>query len=121
MFVTHGQVLTESMVICQFLDEEYAQCPLMPESPLGRAQARLAIETCNFKFMPKFYAALTLSETPPSVTEQLVAVLREIEAQLREASQDGPFWFGAQFTLVDIAYFPFLDRSVVHPITIVQH
>ena len=113
VFVARGVPLTESMVICQYLDEEYAHTPLMPDTPVARARARLAIEVCNFRLMPRFYAALALGPCPPLAVEQMLATLREIEGMLAEASPAGPYWFGAQFTIVDIAFFPFLDRCAV--------
>ena len=47
-----------------------------------------------------------------------MAFIRDVDRQLRQASS-GPFWFGEQFTLVDIAFFPFLDRCA-HPGTCMQ-
>ncbi len=38
--VHDGRVLTESSVICQYLDEVYPVPPLLPADPQGRAQAR---------------------------------------------------------------------------------
>lgn len=35
-----GEVVTESTLICEYLDETYPDPPLLPATPLGRAQAR---------------------------------------------------------------------------------
>ena len=40
----------------------------------------------------------------------MLTTLRDIDAKLRQCSDAGPYFLGAQFTLVDIAYFPFIDR-----------
>ena len=42
----------------------------------------------------------------------MLTTLRDIDAKLRACSDAGPYFLGAQFTLVDIAYFPFIDRFV---------
>jgi len=39
--LTHGQrVLTQSLSICEYLDEVFQDCPLLPADPAGRAQIR---------------------------------------------------------------------------------
>lgn len=35
-----GQVLTQSMAICEYLDEQFDAYPLLPEDPVGRANIR---------------------------------------------------------------------------------
>jgi len=39
--VHDGRVITETSVICQYLDESFPQPPLLAAEPLGRAQARI--------------------------------------------------------------------------------
>jgi glutathione S-transferase len=35
-----GEVITESTVMCEFLEDAYPQVPLLPKDPLGRARVR---------------------------------------------------------------------------------
>ena len=35
-----GHVLTQSMAICEYLDEYFDVCPLLPADPAGRARVR---------------------------------------------------------------------------------
>jgi maleylpyruvate isomerase len=39
-----GQVLTQSLAICEFLDELHPEPPLLPASPIARAQVRAAAQ-----------------------------------------------------------------------------
>lgn len=39
-----GQVLTQSLAICEFLDEVYPEPPLLPKNPIARAQVRAAAQ-----------------------------------------------------------------------------
>jgi glutathione S-transferase len=82
----------------------------MPQNPMLRAAARIAMDFCTFKFIPAFYRLLINKEGTNELKTQFLAVLREIDARLREAAPSGPFWFGEQFTLVDISFVPFIDR-----------
>ena len=85
----------------------------MPDSPLERAAARNVMESCTHKLQPLFYRMMVHPEHVAAISAMLIAELKEIDRQLQESrvKYGGPYWFGPQFTLVDIAYFPFLDRS----------
>ncbi|WP_255352429.1 glutathione S-transferase N-terminal domain-containing protein [Novosphingobium sp. AAP83] len=39
-----GDVLTQSLAICEFLDETHAQAPLLPKDTLARAKVRAAAQ-----------------------------------------------------------------------------
>lgn len=43
-------VLAESTAICEYLDEEYAEPPLLPDSPLARAEVRRLVGWFDDKF-----------------------------------------------------------------------
>ncbi|GAB3245863.1 maleylacetoacetate isomerase family protein [Chitinimonas naiadis] len=47
-FVTDGTALTQSLAICEYLDERYPEPPLLPADALARAQVRsLAYAICS--------------------------------------------------------------------------
>jgi glutathione S-transferase len=117
--VYQGVSIIESSIIVELLDELFPSSPqkLFPESALLRARARLAMESCNFRLAPLFYRILSQPAARPALVEQLFTTIAEISKSLEKESPSGPYWFGEQFSIVDIVYFPFVDRSVVssHP------
>ena len=67
VLVHQGEVITQSMAICEYLDEQFAQYPLLPADPLERARVRsLALQiACDIhplnnlrvmKYLQKSYA-----------------------------------------------------------------
>ena len=44
------------------------------------------------------------------LARMMLATLRELDLNMCTFCPAGPYFLGAQFTLVDIAYFPFIDR-----------
>jgi glutathione S-transferase len=45
--VDNGRVLTESTVICEYLDDAYPEPPLRPKDPAARAEMRLFTKACD--------------------------------------------------------------------------
>jgi glutathione S-transferase len=82
----------------------------MPPSPLLRARARNLMDNCSSRFIPLFYRMLAHPDLFDGISAMMLELLHHLDAQLREVSASGPYWFGEQFTLVDIAFFPFIDR-----------
>lgn len=111
----HGERIVESSIINEFLEEAYPSSgnTLMPEEAIDKANARLAIDLCSFRFVPLYYRILIHEgDEQAKFSRMMLDTLREIDHLLRQASPSGPYWFGDQFTLVDIAFVPFLDRFV---------
>ena len=110
----HGQIINESMTICEFLNDLHPDNKLLPDDAFLRARARNIVDsTCMYKYIPLYYRMLVHTDMRDGIGQMMLATLRDMDAQMREASQAGPYWFGAQFTLVDIAFFPFIDRCAV--------
>ena len=106
-----GKIIVESANIMMFLEEQYPEKrALLPLLPLDRYKARVAIEECSQKLALLFYNILIYQSRASELHPLLLQELRRIDAQLRFNSTTGPYWWGEQFTMVDIAYFPFIDR-----------
>lgn len=108
-----GAVLTQSLAICEWLEETRPEPPLLPGSPLERARIRafaLAI-ACdihpvqNLKILDRLRAMGVPEE---EVTGWARSVIREgLEAcELLLAGGEGPFCFGPAPTLADICLIP---------------
>jgi glutathione S-transferase len=106
-----GQPLFESNAIAEFLDE-VIEPQLHPQDPIKRARNRAWTD-----FVPEFSRQLgtvtyakdeaalekVLADPPPALT-------RLDHAIANERGNDGPYFNGADISLVDAAYAPFLQR-----------
>ncbi|MDB5669047.1 MAG: glutathione S-transferase family protein [Alphaproteobacteria bacterium] len=114
-------VLTDSSVICAWLDEAYPARPLLPQSPADRAQARWLEEYADTRlgdifiwglFYPKFVHPIVWGEPGDqaridrSLSEDAPAMLDYLETQL---PSDG-FLFG-EIGLADIAVASFFRNA----------
>ena len=113
-----GSVLTQSLAICEWLEETHPEPPLLPGDALERARIRafaLAI-ACdvhpvqNLKVLARL-RALPLPEA--EVTGWACWIIREgLEAcEALLAGRAGPFCFGAAPTLADICLVPQLANA----------
>ena len=106
------EVIWESAVINEYLDEVYPDPPLMPTDPGRRALARIWIDYCNVKFTPTWYKVLLTQEKDEQAA--LKAELREqfryMEHEGLRALGDGPYWMGDALSLVDVSFYPWFER-----------
>lgn len=101
-------VLFESAVINEYLDETTPGPRLHPEDPLRRAHNRSWIEYGSSLLFDQYRMGMVGDEK--EAREQLAALhdkLGRLEAQLG----DGPFFNGSDFSLVDSAIAPLLQRA----------
>lgn len=107
----------ESTIINQYLDETFTAHPLMPATPLGRAQARIWMDHCDHRFLTAMHNLMRQrddGDKRPAALDKAVAALRELETRGLAESGDGPYWFGEHPTLVDFQYVPFFERFPVY-------
>ncbi len=112
------QVLTQSLAICEYLDEQYPDPPLLPDAPLARARVRAFAQVIacdihpvqNLKVLTRL-GELGLGQDQVSrwarqvIDEGLDACDRLI------AAADGPYCFGDQVTLADLCLVPQLVNA----------
>ena len=111
-----NNVVWESTIINEYLDEVFPEPPLMPNASGKRAIARIWIDFANTKFLPAFYKLL-LTQEPQKQQEWakvLADHLRFIEREgLAKLSNNGSYWFGDSLSLVDLAFYPWFERFCV--------
>jgi glutathione S-transferase len=103
----------ESTIINEYLEEVFPQPPLMPEPPALRALVRIWVDFVNTRFIPAFYKLLLAQEAQEQSNwrEELGQHLLFMEHQgLGVLAGEGPYWLGAQFSLLDIALYPWFER-----------
>lgn len=116
--VADGNVLTQSLAICEYLDEVHPAPPLLPSAPLARARVRAAAQVIacdvhpvqNLKILNMLRGrGLTEVETSAWAAEVIGSGLEAFATLI--ARFDGPYCFGGQLTLADVVLVPQLANA----------
>jgi glutathione S-transferase len=105
-----GQVLFESCIINEYLDEKYPDPPLTPEDPYLRGRGRVLVDYA-LNYMHEPYWALrgemlkAVNDRNAAVIEEKHRSLRDLLQYLEEALGDKTFFLG-DLSLTDIAIVP---------------
>lgn len=113
-----GAVLTQSLAICEYLDETHPAPPLLPVDPVARARVRAAamVIACdthpvqNLRVLDRLRA---LGLSAEQVTEWARDVIDEgLDAFARLLPEgQGPYCFGVAVTLADLCLVPQLFNA----------
>jgi glutathione S-transferase len=104
------EALFESNAIAEYLDET-APPRLHPEDPLARARNRAWTD-----FVPTFAESVSDAAYADSEEEfakkaaKIAGPFGKLDDALAKRGNDGPYFNGPKFSLVDAAYAPFLQR-----------
>lgn len=113
-----GAVLTQSMAICEYLDEVYPEPPLLPADPVARAKVRAFAQVIACDIHPvqnlKVLKMLKKRGLDQAATDAWAAEV--IESGLAAcaalmAGNAGPYCFGDQVTLADVLLVPQLGNA----------
>jgi len=114
--LVHGDdVVVESLIINEYIDETWPEKnPLYPpiSDPMLRAKARIALDWIGKKIVPH---VITLHRSK-EVEEREKAVenlMTGLEEFFNGASSLGPFYYGDQFGILDVALAPFVARMEI--------
>lgn len=110
---TEGEVLTQSLAICEYLDEIAPTPPLLPADPLRRAKVRGFAQAIacdihpiqNLKVLRKL-AELGLDQGQVNGWAGWIIADGFAACEALIAGESGPFCFGAKPTLADICLVP---------------
>ena len=111
-----GRHVWESAVIGEYLDEVFPQWPLLPKDPYARARARTWIKFADSRLYAKTETLLHSSDpvVHARIGAQLADDLRFLQLHaFADLPQDGPYWLGAEFSLADIAFYPWFEQVCV--------
>jgi glutathione S-transferase len=106
----------ESAVINEYLEEIFPEPPLLPKAPIQRAQARIWINFADTRLFVATGKLLYGSPDPQQqaeVAKDVIEYLQLVEAELQAMSEDGPYWLGAELSLVDLTYYPWFEQLAV--------
>lgn len=103
-----GTPIFESAVILEYLDETSGEHKLLPDDPVERAQQRMWIAYIS-NIMSKGWQlqAAGDEEAVRKIAEELKGHFAELDRQL---SDDGPYWGGDTYSMVDVAIAPIMQR-----------
>ncbi len=107
LVINNDEVIFESAVINEFIDETAPGERMLPEAPLPRARDRARIE-----FTSALLVERNRMQHAPTEEEarQLAASIRAKLSWLEEQQGSGPFFHGSDFSLVDTAAAPLFQR-----------
>jgi glutathione S-transferase len=111
VLVDEDEVVYDSTIINEYLEEEYPLPRLMPEDSQGRARVRLLEDYCDNSFIPPTTMLLSQLRKPEGErdaqrVEQAREELRRCLYFLRDHLDGNEYLVGAEFTLADAAFAP---------------
>jgi glutathione S-transferase len=105
-------IVYESAIVNEYVDEVFPNPPMMPKDPARRALARIWIDFCNTRLNVTTHGYLRAldAETQAKLRAELDAHLRFMETEGFAKMGPGPYWMAEGVTLVDVAYYPSFER-----------
>ncbi|XP_036402400.1 glutathione S-transferase omega-1-like [Megalops cyprinoides] len=105
-----GQVVYESPITCDYLDEVYAEKKLLPADPFEKAQQKMLLEHFS-KVIPYFYKIPTVRQSGED-TSKLEEEMKEKLKSLNEtlARKKTKFFGGDSITMIDYMIWPWFER-----------
>ncbi|KAK3996397.1 NAD-dependent protein deacetylase hst2-1 [Cladorrhinum sp. PSN332] len=116
------KALYESMVVCEFLDEEFSndeKLSLLPggegdnngNSAYERARCRLWINHVSTRIVPAWYGVMQAQgQSGSGEREKLREGVKAFAREMLDGSNDGPWFLGERFSLVDVSLAPWAKR-----------
>ncbi|KAH7910028.1 glutathione S-transferase [Hygrophoropsis aurantiaca] len=109
-FEYKGKALYESLVLTEFLEDAYPDHKphLFSSDPFTRAHQRIWIDFITKSVVPAWQRLLMAqgTEKQDAAREELYAAQRKFAEQVK-----GPYFSGEEFSLVDIAIAPWIERE----------
>ena len=111
VLVDEDEVIYDSTIINEYLEEEYPLPRLMPEDSQGRARVRLLEDYCDNSFIPPTTMLLSQLRKPEGErdtqrVEQAREELRRCLYHLRDHLDGSEYLVGPEFTLADASFAP---------------
>lgn len=109
----NGETVYESRIINEYLEEVFPDPPLLPSDPMRRAKARIWIDYCDSYLMPALHNLIADRREEEKQVENRKTISEKLSFLEHEGFRklgDGPFIMGADITLVDLQYIPFIER-----------
>ncbi|MDG2243059.1 MAG: glutathione S-transferase family protein [Rhodospirillaceae bacterium] len=109
----NGEIVYESRIINEYLEDVFPHPPLLPRDPLRKANARIWIDYCDTYFLPALHKLIEDRHDEDKQRENRAAVADKflfIENEGLKNLGSAPFFMGKEITLVDLQFMPFIER-----------
>ncbi|KAM4636485.1 glutathione S-transferase omega-1-like [Discoglossus pictus] len=108
-----GQVIYESAIICDYLDEAYPGKKLNPEDPFQKAQQRMIVEQFSklVSLMYKIMGQKKSKEDPAATISEFQEKLNKFDEVL--GKQNTRFFGGDSVSMVDYMIWPWFERFII--------
>lgn len=111
VLVDDEEVIYDSTIIDEYLEDEYPLPRLMPEDSAGRGRVRLLEDYCDNSFIPPTTTLLAQLRKPEAERDQVRVEqardeLRRCLYFLRDRLDGQQFLVGSEFTIADAAFAP---------------
>lgn len=105
-----GQVVHESLITCEYLDEVYPKKKLFPSDPFAKAQQKMLLEEYS-KVVPLFYS-IFLTKAKGEDVSALVTEFKEKLTKLNKVfvNKKTRFFGGDSVTMIDYLIWPWFER-----------
>lgn len=105
-------VIFESAVINEYLEDVFPDKPLLPNESILRAHARIWIDFANVRFVPYIYKLMLAQDhnAQKHLKLKLTEALLMVEHDALKKRTSGPYWLGDQVSLVDLTFYPHMQR-----------
>ncbi|XP_062375063.1 glutathione S-transferase omega-1-like [Sardina pilchardus] len=106
----NGQVIYESPITCEYLDEAYPEKKLLPSDPFEKAQQKMLLEHYS-KVTPYFYK-IPMGRKNGEDVSGLEGELKEKLSKLNEVlvNKKTKFFGGDSVTMIDYMMWPWFER-----------
>ncbi|NP_001084924.1 uncharacterized protein LOC431979 [Xenopus laevis] len=110
---SNGQVIYESPIVCDYLDEVYPGKKLTPADPFQKAQQKMTLEHFSkvTTVLYKIMGAKKNNEDLSTVKEELQEKLLKLDEIL--AKQNSLFFGGSEVSMVDYMIWPWFERLII--------
>ncbi|XP_008285022.1 glutathione S-transferase omega-1 [Stegastes partitus] len=108
-----GEIICESPITCEYLDEAYPEKKLLPSSPYRKAQQKMMLEHFS-KVVPYFYK-IPMGRRKGEDVSGLETEMKEKFRQLNEelVKKKAQFFGGDSVTMIDYLMWPWFERIEV--------
>ncbi|KAJ7099522.1 glutathione S-transferase-like protein [Mycena belliarum] len=107
-----GKALYESLVLCEFLEDAYPdrKPSMFPGDAYTKGHVRLWVDFVQKSFVPTYVRLLQAKEQDKQepARKEMIEALRTFTAEIK-----GPYFLGEEFSLVDVAIAPWIQRDDV--------
>ncbi|XP_071785099.1 glutathione S-transferase omega-2-like [Asterias amurensis] len=107
------KIVTDSAIICDYLDDAFSSNPLWPEDPYQKARDKMVLDYHSSKVSPAFFKCsyYPVKGEEEKWFQEYLTHLAVIEEKLKE--RNTPFFGGSKPGMLDYLIWPWFERQVV--------